>query len=143
MRNRARRTASEFDVLPQRVLRLRAGYRVGTKWLERLPTELVEFCLHVLDHLALEELALLEDFFHSHSGDNDASFPLNDALTGRLMSGVSWQCLRVYTFDNVLDMTATCSSLAFRVGFVSAREDLGVLSQGVRSVVWSNGEYSR
>lgn len=40
-------------------------------------------------------------------------------------------------------MATTCSSCSFRIAFVSPREDLSVLSQGVGSVIWPNGEDGR
>lgn len=49
----------------------------------------------------------------------------------------------MYTFDDVLNMATTGVSLAFELRCVSSREDLGIFPQGVRSIVWSNGEHGR
>ena len=40
-------------------------------------------------------------------------------------------------------MATTGSSVAFRIFFIPPREDLCVLSQGLRSVVWPDGENGR
>ena len=43
-------------------------------------TKLVQFALNILYNLSLEHLALFKDFFHCHSGNNNTSFALNNAL---------------------------------------------------------------
>ena len=49
----------------------------------------------------------------------------------------------VCTFNNVLYMTTTCSSLPLRSVFVPPSEDFSILPQGVRRVIWPNGEDGR
>lgn len=103
------------------------GGRIGEREVDlHSQTKLIQFALHILNNLCLEYLPLLENLLHSHPTNNHPGLSLNDSL------------------DDILHMAATRRS-----GFLPRRssdspgQDLGILAQGIKVVIWADGEDGR
>lgn len=84
--------------------------------------------------LLLENLSLLEDFFHGHGTDDDTGFAFDDAFDDILhMASLSGN-------DGTL---ASRGDVAFGVVLGSTREKEGILLQGIWLDVGTDGENGR
>jgi hypothetical protein len=86
--------------------------------------------LNIVDDFLLENLPLLENLLHGHTGNNDTGLSLNDAL------------------DDVLNMIALgrhyCSTSTGRTGAIRiARQEKCIFLQGIQVIVRTNGKDSR
>lgn len=82
---------------------------------------MIQLALHILNDFCLENLTLLEDLFHRHSGNDATSLTLDDTL------------------DDILDMAST-SSTSSRISL--PRQNLGIILEGFRLIIGTDSEDS-